>query len=307
MKVLGCGLCGSDIVKIAHSDKNKNIILGHEVVGEIVKIKTRTDFKVGDVVVLAHHVPCLSCVYCKNGNFSMCEHFKSTNIFPCGFSEKIFITEEHLEKTVFKVPNHLSNEYASFFEPLSCCLRAIRKADLFHNSKVLIIGLGTIGNLMSQALIQEGHSVFACDLLENRVKLAEDFSIEAFLFENDYETSQKILEKTGKVGVDCVFLTSGAKTFDFAFKCVRNGGKIVVFCSVSDDSFGFSNNEIYYRDLTVLGSYSPGPEDLKKSIELLRLKKIRTDNLLTSYKLENLEKAIEDTVKNKIMKAYIKL
>ena len=50
IKVIGCGLCGSDLVKIKH--KAKNIILGHEVVGEIVDINSKTDFKIGDIVVI---------------------------------------------------------------------------------------------------------------------------------------------------------------------------------------------------------------------------------------------------------------
>ena len=51
VKVLGCGLCGSDIVKFIHNPDR--IILGHEVVGEIVDIKPKflSKFKIGDKVV----------------------------------------------------------------------------------------------------------------------------------------------------------------------------------------------------------------------------------------------------------------
>ena len=73
IKVLGCGLCGSDIVKIKHAtlDKENKIILGHEVVGIIEEINVNIkEFKVGDVVALGHHYPCLdkvNCQFCKNG------------------------------------------------------------------------------------------------------------------------------------------------------------------------------------------------------------------------------------------------
>ena len=53
IKVLGCGLCGSDIVKIKHStpENEENIVLGHEVVGEIEEINCKVrDLKVGDIV-----------------------------------------------------------------------------------------------------------------------------------------------------------------------------------------------------------------------------------------------------------------
>ena len=68
IKVIGCGLCGSDIVKIRHFTSDNNSSIGHEVVGEIVEINSETNFKVGDCVVVAHHVPCFKCVYCKHNN-----------------------------------------------------------------------------------------------------------------------------------------------------------------------------------------------------------------------------------------------
>ena len=43
IRVLGCGLCGSDLVKIKHATKEneENIILGHEVVGVIEQINCK--------------------------------------------------------------------------------------------------------------------------------------------------------------------------------------------------------------------------------------------------------------------------
>ena len=120
VKVLGCGLCGSDIVKFLHDGNEK--VLGHEVVGEIVDIKPKfmSKFKVGDKVVLGHHVPCMKCDYCLNKNYSMCRQFKETNIIPGGFSEYIYVSPLHLKNTVFKVPKNLDDMEISFMEPLAC-------------------------------------------------------------------------------------------------------------------------------------------------------------------------------------------
>ena len=71
IKVLGCGLCGSDIIKIKHATKENesNIKLGHEVVGEIVEVDTNTSYKKGDIVALGHHYPCFNCDYCRREKF----------------------------------------------------------------------------------------------------------------------------------------------------------------------------------------------------------------------------------------------
>ncbi len=297
VKVLGCGLCGSDIVKLKQHLAKEGTVLGHEIVAEILEINSETNFKTGDVIITSHHIPCGKCEYCKNGNVSMCRHFKQTNIKPGGFSEFVFVSEEHLQNVAYIKPENLSNDEAAFYEPLGCCIRAVKRASLKENSSALVVGLGSIGILMAQALKAFGYKVIGCDLISSRVELLKNIGIEAFLVPDLCES----------IKVDCVFMTSGSdKAIPTALKYVRDGGKILVFSSTPQNN-GFPNNEIYYRELTVLGSYSPSPADLKDSLTLLKNKEVKVKNLSTEYPLEQVQKAIDDTLSNKILKAYIKI
>lgn len=296
-KVLGCGLCGSDIVKLSHNLAKDGTVLGHEIVAKIVEIDSDTDFCVGDVIVTSHHINCGKCEYCKNGNVSMCRHFKETNLKPGGFSEYVFVSEEHLQNVAYLKPDNLSNDEAAFYEPLACCIRAIRRASLHENSTVLVIGLGSVGILMAQGLKAFGMNVIGCDLISSRVNLLKSFGIEAFC----------VNELCESIKADCVFMTSGSdKAIATALKYVRDGGKILVFSS-TPQNFGYANNEIYYRELTVLGSYSPSKEDLKISLNLLKNNAVKVKGLSEYYSLDNVQKAINDTVSNKILKAYIEI
>lgn len=296
VKISGCGLCGSDIVKFRQNLVKNGTVLGHEIVGEIVEIKSNTDFKVGDRIVSSHHIPCFNCHYCETGHYSMCKHFKETNIIPGGFSEYIFLSEEHLQNVAYKIPASLSEVEASFYEPLGCCVRAIKRGGDYKNSKALVIGLGSIGILMGQGLKAFGAEVFGCDILQNRINLANKLGVKAF-------NSNEVKEKE----FDYIFMTSGADvTIDLALKSVRDGGKIVVFAS-TPKNFGYANNEIYYRELTVMGSYSPSPADLKDSINLLSEGKVKVENISTIYDLADINKAFHDTMDNTILKAYIKI
>ena len=297
VKVLGCGLCGSDIVKLKHKLVKDGTVLGHEIVAKIVEIDSETNFKKDDVIVTSHHIPCGKCEYCKNGNVSMCRHFKETNIRPGGFSELVFVSDEHLKNVAYLKPENLTEEEASFYEPLGCCVRAVKRASLRENSTVLVIGLGSIGIIMAQALKAFGMNVIGCDLLASRVQILKNLGIESFTLNEMCES----------IKADGVFMTSGSdKAIDTALKFVRDGGKILVFSS-TPQNFGYANNEIYYRELTVLGSYSPAPIDLKDSLELLATKQVRVNGLSTVYTLDKVQKAIDDTLANKIMKAYIKV
>lgn len=298
VKVLGCGLCGSDIVKFVHKISKDGTVLGHEIVAEIVDIDSDTNFKIGDEIVTSHHIPCGECVYCKHGNVSMCEHFKSTNIRPGGFSEYVYLSEEHLKNVAHIKPENLSDIEASFYEPLGCIVRAVKRANLLKGDKALVVGLGSIGILTAQALKAYGYDVLGCDLLKERIDLLKSFGIEAC----------DVRELGDDYKADGIFMTSGAdKAIGTALKYVRNGGKILVFSSTPSDLSAYPNNEIYYRELTVMGSYSPAPVDLKDSLALLEDGKVKVKGISSVYNLDDIQKAFDDTMANKIMKAYIKV
>ena len=220
----------------------------------------------------------------------MCQHFKETNIFPGGFSEKVYVSEEHLKNVAYRVPDNISNEEISFYEPLGCCIRAVKRCNLLAGDKALVVGLGSIGLLMGEALKAFGYDVYGCDLIKERLELANSMGIKA-MSEN--------------LEADAIFMTSGAdKAIDTALKHVKQGGKILVFSS-TPNNWGYANNEIYYKELTVMGSYSPSPADLRDSFELITTGRVNVKGLTTIYPLAKIQEAFDDTVSNKIFKAYI--
>ncbi|HIS73884.1 TPA: alcohol dehydrogenase catalytic domain-containing protein [Candidatus Galligastranaerophilus intestinavium] len=297
IKVFGCGLCGSDIVKIKHATKENEdkVVLGHEVVGQIVEIDSNTNFKVGDIVALGHHYPCFNCEFCRIGAYSMCETFKKSNISPCGFSEFIKVDENHLKYTVYKVPKNLEYQEIAYLEPLACVIRAIRRAGYkldSDNSKSnsLVIGLGSIGLITAEALKAFGVKAFGYDINKNRTDFAKKYGVE-------YKKDE----------YDCIFMTSGSsKAINTALEHVRNGGKIIVFSSVENEA-GYKNNDIYYRELSIIASYSPSVEDYKISYDFLCNKKANVKDTSTIYTLDNLPLAIEDSICGRVFKAYIKV
>lgn len=303
IKVSGCGLCGSDIVKINHAtiENEDEIILGHEAIGTIedinVEVKGKGEnipFKKGDVVALGHHYPCFKCKYCSHGNYSMCKTFKSSNIYPSGFSEYIFVNENHLKYTVYKKNESLSNEEFSFLEPLSCCIRAIKRAGLKLNKdnssyNCLVVGLGSIGILMAQGLKAFQTNVFGLDINEKRQEFVKKYGV---FFDE-------------KIKYDIIFMTSGSfRALETALNLIDFGGKIIVFSSIEGD-LGYKNNDIYYKELEILGSYSPSPDDLYLSSIFLKEGRVNVKGLSTDYTLDNLARAVDDTKSGKILKAYI--
>ena len=84
VKVQGCGLCGSDIIKIVQQAQPP-VVLGHELSGTIVERgKAVSNFEVGQRVISfrPYDVPCGECHYCRHRNYSMCANFKSSIYIP---------------------------------------------------------------------------------------------------------------------------------------------------------------------------------------------------------------------------------
>src|ERR1019366_3865525 len=174
VQVHGCGLCGSDIIKIVQQAPPP-VVLGHELTGTVVaRGKAITGFIEGQRVVVAHHVPCFACHYCRHQNYSMCATFKASNIDPCGFSEYIRVPSAQVEYTTLPLPDTLSNAEVSFVEPLACCIRAVKRTPWQAGDSIVVVGMGSMGLLMLQAVKAIGIRterpvrVYAVDLLPER-------------------------------------------------------------------------------------------------------------------------------------------
>jgi L-iditol 2-dehydrogenase len=148
VRVLGCGLCGSDVEKIGR--RPAGTVLGHEVAGELEN---------GDRVTVLHHVPCGTCERCRAGHQSTCGEFRETRIQPGGFAE--FLRATHC----VPLPGSLNDLDGIWVEPLACILRA---AERVPRGRVLVVGAGAIGQLWVQALARRGDHVVVAEPRDDR-------------------------------------------------------------------------------------------------------------------------------------------
>ncbi len=274
VKVVGCGVCGSDLDKFIHHKASPGSVLGHEVVGIIEALDDDhpAGWKLGDRIVSAHHVPCLNCHYCMNGSESMCRHFKHTNLNPGGFAQYIALTEAHLNHTAFKVPAHVTPPEASCVEPLACVLRAVRRGGQHLNGSVLIVGLGFIGMMAAQVYKNQGYQVFGVDLDSERLALAqaEGFVSEAFHAVEQRDGLKDALTRCTALGqVDLAFLSVvNPKTLNESLARVRDGGSLVVFTSAAANT-PVDPSQLYFREINLITSYSPSLVDLQDAAAMI--------------------------------------
>jgi L-iditol 2-dehydrogenase len=310
VRVRACGLCGSDLAKIFQQKLATPTVLGHEIAGEVVQLGTDIDqFRLGDRVVVAHHVPCYGCHYCRHGNYSMCRSFKQSNLIPGGFAEEVLVPAEHVKLTTLRLPKHVSFDEGSFAEPLACCLRALRRWNLQPADVVLIVGLGPMGLLMAQ-LVQASRGIaLGTDMDEQRLEFAKGIGVDAVCSAADeHHLRSLVTDLTQSRGCDVVVLTAGhGGTVQEACQWVRDGGSITLFGNLAQQRPAqIDPNMLYAREITVQGSYSPSPLDLVHALHLIGTHVVRVDPLITHrLPLEGLSQAVELTRTRRAMKAII--
>src|SRR4030065_1591240 len=173
VKVISCGICGSDIVEWYRLPRAP-LIQGHESGAEGVEAGASVDrFKPGDRVFIAPKVPCGTCSYCREGHFPQCTEVKER--LPGGFAEYILVPEVLVEKGTYLLPGSVSYDQSTFIEPLACVVRSQRLAGLKGRQSVLVLGCGTSGRLPSQLAKTKKCTVLATDIVERKMAYARSF------------------------------------------------------------------------------------------------------------------------------------
>src|ERR1035437_2343872 len=157
VRVHTCGICGTDLKKIATGSHSAPRIFGHETAGQVVAAGAGVrEFRAGDRVVVFHHIPCGRCYYCRHKVFAQCEVYKkvgaTAGFDPSGggFSEYVRVMDWIVRTGgVVRIPDGVPFEQAAFIEPVNTVLKAVKLLNLADDETVLVIGQGPIGIMLA--------------------------------------------------------------------------------------------------------------------------------------------------------------
>lgn len=291
-----CGLCGTDIHKVIDEMVPPETVLGHEVSGKIVKVGAKIkDYKVGDRVFVAHHVPCFTCHYCKRGSYSLCAQFKQTNLDPGGFSEYIRVPALHVKHTMGLLPDGMSYEEGALVEPIACCLHGFELIDTHPGDTILIMGAGQIGLLQVQiAKALLAFKIIVSDINPYRLDKSLEFGADEAINSQNENVVKKVLELTNGQGADVIIISASIQSLlPEAMECVARGGTVLVFAPLKDTDVAIPAARFFNDEIKVIGSYSSNPYNYEKAINMLRNKIFRVEDMITHrFSLSELDKAI---------------
>jgi L-iditol 2-dehydrogenase len=236
-----------------------------------------TKFRLGDRVVVHHHVPCGECYYCRKQTPAQCALYKkvgSTAGFEPsggGFAEYIRVMDWIASsRGVVPIPDGVPFEQAAFLEPVNTVLKGVKMLNLAPDDTVLVIGQGPIGLMHAVLASRTGARVLTSDLYPERHAIAAKFGLDDPIDAGKENVVERVLAETEGRGADAVILAVGGNALiKSCMAAVRPGGNVMLFAQTQHGEAIFDPGQVCMDEKTLLGSYSSSFEILDEVTSLV--------------------------------------
>ncbi|RMD94064.1 MAG: L-threonine 3-dehydrogenase [Calditrichaeota bacterium] len=257
VKVRATSICGTDL-HIYHWDPwaqsrlHPPLVVGHECAGEVVEIGQDVPRELlGKTVALESHVVCGICDMCRTGRGHLCRQTRILGVDRDGcFAEYVAVPAIN----AWVEPSEMPIEIVSLQENFGNAVHTAFEADL-RAKKILVTGCGPVG-VMTIAVAKAigARSVYASDIKDYRLKLAERMGAELAVNAQKENLVAKILAATENEGIDVLLEMSGAQqALRDGFALLKPGGKAVLLGLPGHPvEFDF-DNLLIFKGITVHG------------------------------------------------------
>lgn len=256
VKIRKSAICGTDVHiynwdEWAQKTLRLPLVAGHEYVGEIVAMGQEVrGYSIGDRVSGEGHVTCGHCRNCRAGRRHLCPNTVGVGVNrPGAFAEYLAIPAFN----AFKLPEAVSDDMASIFDPLGNAVHAALSFDMIGED-VLITGAGPIG-IMAAAVC--GHigarHVVITDVNAHRLALARNMGVTRAV-DSSRENLRDVMSDLGMTeGFDVGLEMSGAPAaFRSMLEVMNNGSKVALM------GFLPRNTEIDWNHVILKGLHVKG-------------------------------------------------
>lgn len=216
VQIRGVGLCGTDLAVFDGKVAPPSLpwVMGHEGGGDIGGVGSKvTDRAVGQRVIVEPNAGCGHCATCVAGRTFVCQNRQSVGYTTTGLlAERVAIAAEY----TWVVEPDFAEVALACFEPLAVAHNSVRRAGVQAGTECLVIGAGSVGQLVCQALLAVGARAYVMEPHHGRLELAlqlgamkadhHDGELYPFVFETSgvpevWETAFNAVAKAGTLTV----------------------------------------------------------------------------------------------------------
>lgn len=262
------GICGTDL-HIFHGDMDARVhapaVIGHEMSGRIVRIGPEVEgWEAGDAVTVMPLRWDGTCSACRNGCRHICRNLDFIGIDSPGAMQQRWTVPAD---TLIRLPDSMVLEHAALVEPTAVAVHDVGRAQVRSGEKVVVIGGGPVGLLISLLARSAGADVRVVELNEHRRRLAEEIGLIAW--DPAANLSDLLEQWTDGAGAEVAFEVSGAREgMAAAVDALAVRGRLCLV-AIHPKPREVNLHRFFWRELTLVGARLYDRGDFEKAVTLI--------------------------------------
>ena len=283
VKVLCCGICGSDLHAAKHAhrmvavtkripgrtamDLSRDVVFGHEFCCEVIDYGPKTEKKLKPGTRVCAMPVMLEADGPKGMGYS--------NDYVGGYAEQMLLSAPML----LEVPNGLSTDHAALTEPLAVGVHAVEKGALKGDEAPLVVGCGPVGLAVIAALRLKGiRPIVAADFSAKRRELAVKMGADIVIDPAKEDPYARIAQAKRTVIFECVGVPGVIQ--QMFEKVPRDARIVVVGVCMEPDTIEPMFGIVKELSLQFVLGYTP--QEFALSLQLLADGKVDAPALITA-------------------------
>ncbi|HLN97718.1 MAG TPA: zinc-binding dehydrogenase [Pyrinomonadaceae bacterium] len=272
-------------------------ILGNDIAGVVHQVGELVSWvRPGDEVMLQPGVSCGHCSECLAGRDNLCPDYDILGYRrPGGYAQ--FVVAPALN--VIPKPQILSWEEAAALPLVTVTAwhMLVTRAAVQPGEDVLIHAAGSgVGSLGIQIAKLRGARVIATAGSEAKREKARELGADEVVNYGRDDWPKEVKQLTNRKGVDVVFEHTGATTWPGSIASLKTNGRLVTCGATSGFAAQTDLRQVFYRHLTVLGSFMGSKGELLAAMKFVESGKIRAvvDQVLPLRQARRAHELMED-------------
>ena len=284
LEIKHIGICGSDIHVYhgKHPFTSYPVVQGHEYCGIVAQVgKNVKKIKNGSLATARPQLVCGECGPCRRGDYNVCESLRVQGFQAPGCAQEAFLVP--IDRIV-PVADSVTLEQAALIEPTAVGAHSTAREGDLKGKNVVVLGAGTIGNLIAQVTRSHGaNKILITDLSDYRLEIARQCGIENTSNANKEKLKDAVQMVFGDEGFQVAFEAAGAQnTLTGAIENIEKGGTIVVV-GVFEEKPRVDMAVVGEHEISLIGTMMYKHKDYLEAAELIASGKVITEPLITRH------------------------
>lgn len=232
IKPIAVAICSSDLHSVKLGAITPGMFLGHESIGEVVKVGCEVkDFSVGDRVLVSSTAPRWDTIECQKNlhqhSGGMHGGIRFSTAQDGCFGE--YFVSIQADMNLCKIPDWMDmNTALMMVDMVTTGFQGVEMADIQFGDTVVVIGIGPVGLMaVAGARLRGAGRIIAIGSRPVCVELAKEYGASEIISYKDGDIVNAVLELTAGKGADkCIIAGGGNDTLGKAVSMIRPGGNV---------------------------------------------------------------------------------